>query len=74
MASLLIHIGLGGAVAASGALVGGLVALGFRMFLTKGARAQQLQRIRQIGLVGSMKQALFDVPQPELNFPKRATN
>jgi hypothetical protein len=73
MASLLIHIGVGGVVGASGALVGGLTVLGLRMFLTKRARAWHLERIRQIGLVQAAKQALFDVPQPELDFRKRAT-
>lgn len=72
MASLLIHIGVGGVVGAIGALAGGLTLLGLRMFLTKRARRRNLERIRQIGLLAAIRQALFDVPQPELDFGKRA--
>jgi hypothetical protein len=63
MASLLIHIGLGGMVGAGGALVGGLIILSLRVLLSKNMRTQQLERIRQIGVVGAAKQALFEVPQ-----------
>jgi hypothetical protein len=63
MASLLIHIGLGGMVGAGGALVGGLVILCLRVLLSKNLRIEQRERIRQIGVVGAAKQALFEVPQ-----------
>jgi hypothetical protein len=74
MASLLIHIGLGGLVGAGGALVGGLIILALRVLLSKRIRSQQLEKIRQIGVVGATKQALFEVRQPELDFPKRAAS
>ena len=70
MASLLIHIGLGGLAGAGGALVGGLVILSLRLLLTREVRARQLQKIRQIGILGTAKQALFEVQQPELDFDK----
>jgi hypothetical protein len=73
MASLLIHIGVGGVVGASGALIGGLIVLGLRTFLTKRARARNLEMIRQIGLLEACRHQLFDEPQPELDFRKRAT-
>jgi len=71
MASLLTHIGLGGLAGAAGALFGGLVVLGLRMFLSKQARARQRERIRQIGIIGATKQALFEVSEPELDFSHR---
>jgi hypothetical protein len=70
MASLLIHIGLGGLVGAGGALVGGLIVLSLRVLLTREVRARQLEKIRQIGILGTTKQALFEVRQPELDFNK----
>jgi hypothetical protein len=71
MTSLLMHIGVGGVVGAAGALFGGLIVVGLRLFVTKRARARQMERIRQIGIVGATKQALFDVPEPELDFSGR---
>ena len=65
MASLLIHIGAGGVVGAGGALVGALFLLGLRMFFTRSARAQHLETIRQVGLIGAARHALFDVPEPD---------
>ncbi len=69
MILLMMHIGLGGMVAALGALAGGLVLIALRIFLSAHARALQAERIRQIGIVGAVKQALFEVDQPELDFP-----
>lgn len=69
MILLMMHIGLGGMVAALGALMGGLLVIALRTLLSANARAHQAERIRQIGLVGAAKQALFEVDQPELDFP-----
>lgn len=69
MILLMMHIGLGGMVAALGALAGGLLVIALRTLISARARAYQVERIRQIGLVGAVKQALFEVDRPELDFP-----
>jgi hypothetical protein len=69
MASFLTHIALGGVVGAAGALTGGLMLVALRIFLNRTARSQQLERIRQIGIIAVTKQALFDERNPELPFP-----
>jgi hypothetical protein len=72
MASLVAHIGLGGIAGAAGAVVGGLTVLALRVVFTR--RASAREQIRQLGIVGATKRALFDLPQSELNFSgKRAT-
>lgn len=73
MASLLAHIGLGGIAGAAGAVLGGLIVLALRVIFTSRARART--EIRELGIVGAAKRALFDLPQSELDLSKkRATS
>ena len=71
MASFITHIAVGGVVGAAGALIGGLILVVLRIFLSRPSRARQLERIRQIGIVAVIKQALFDERNPELPFPPK---
>jgi len=71
MERLLMSIGLGGVIAAAGALIGGIAVVGLRMLINKQSRARQRETIRQIGLTGAAKQALFDLREPELEYKHR---
>ncbi len=68
MPSLLVGIGLGGLVAATGALVAGLALVALRMLINKDARTRQLETIRHIGIRAAAKRALLEVPEPEMKY------
>lgn len=72
MQLLMIHIGLGGAVAAAGALVAGIILVGLRILFSPRFREQYAAVVRQFGIVGAIRQALFDDPRPETDLHKGA--
>jgi hypothetical protein len=73
MASLVIHIGLGGITAAAGALVGGMTLLAMRILFTPPVRARARAEIRELGIIGATKRALFEISQPELELRDKRT-
>lgn len=70
MLSLLGHIGLGGIIGAAGAVASGLILVGLRSFITREERVRQLEKIRNIGVTGVVRQALFEVQNPELDLQR----
>jgi hypothetical protein len=75
MASLLTQMAIGGAVGAAGAVISGLMLVALRTFLNRNRRIRELEKIRQLGILATIKLALFNEPNPEFRFPRhRAAN
>src|SRR5579875_3435125 len=72
MQLLMIHVGLGGAVAAGGAFVAGIILVGLRVIFSPRFRGECVAAVRKFGVAGAIRQALFDDLRPETELRKGA--